>query len=59
MGQEFSSYIGQTIAGLYGIIFAWNRPIQDAFDNLLMTASIAVTVFNLGVESISKIPAEN
>ena len=61
VGQESRSYIGLAwvIAGMYGIMFAWNRPIQDAFDNLLMTASVGVTVFNLGVGSISKIPAEN
>ena len=61
VGQESRSYIGLAwvIAGIYGVYFAWNRPIQDAFENRLMGASIAVTVFNLGVGAVSKIPAEN
>ena len=61
VGQESRSYIGLAwvIAGIYGVYFAWNRPIQDAFENRLMTASIAVTVFNLGVGAVSKIPTEN
>ena len=61
VGQESRSYVGLawTIAGMYGILFAWHRPIQDAFENRLMTASIAVTVFNLGVGAVSKIPAED
>ena len=60
-GQESRSYIGLAwvIAGMYGVLFAWNRPIQDAFENRLMTTSLAVTVFNLGVGAVSKIPAEN
>ena len=61
VGQESRSYIGLAwvVAGMYGVIFAWNRPIQDTFENKLMTTSIAVTVFNLGVGAVSKIPAEN
>ena len=61
VGQENRSYIGLAwvIAGMYGVLFAWNRPIQDAFENRLMTTSLAVTVFNLGVGAVSKIPAEN
>ena len=60
-GQESRSYIGLTwvIAGMYGVVFAWTRPIQDVFENRLMTTSIAVTVFNLGVGAVSKIPEEN
>ena len=61
LGQESRSYIGLAwiVAGMYGVLFAWNRPIVDAFENKLMTTSIAVTVFNLGVGAVSKIPAEN
>ena len=60
VGQESRSYIGMAwvIAGMYGFLFAWNCPIIDAFENKLMTTSLAVTVFNLGVGAISKIPAE-
>jgi len=61
VGQESRSYIGLAwvVAGMYGVLFAWNHPIQDPFENRLMTTSIAVTVFNLGVGAVSKIPAEN
>ena len=61
VGQESRSYIGLAwvISGMYGIVFAWNHPIQDAFENRLLTVSVAVTVFNLGVGAVSKIPAEN
>ena len=61
VGQESRSYIGLAwaIAGIYGVFFAWNRPIQDVFENQLMAASIGVTVFNLGVGAVSKIPSEN
>ena len=61
VGQESRSYIGLSwvVAGIYGILFSWIRPIQDAIENRLMTASLAVTVFNLGVGAMSKIPAEN
>lgn len=60
VGQESRSYIGLAwvTAGMYGVLFAWIRLIQDAFENRLMTTSIAVTVFNLGVGAVSKIPAE-
>lgn len=61
VGQESRSYIGLSwvVAGIYGILFSWIRPIQNAIENRLMTASLAVTVFNLGVGAVSKIPAEN
>lgn len=61
VGQESRSYIGLAlvIAGLYGILFCWIRPIQDEFDNRLMSASLAVTVFNLAVGAVSRIPTEN
>ena len=61
LGQETRSYIGLAwvVAGMYGVLFAWIRPIKDAFENRLMTTSIAVTVVNLGIGAVSKIPAEN
>ena len=60
VGQESRSYIGLAwvVAGMYGVLFAWKHPIQDAFENKLMTTSIAVTVVNLGIGAVSKIPAE-
>ena len=61
VGHESRSYIGLAwvVAGVYGIHFSWMRPIQDPFENRLMTTSIAVTVVNLGIGAVSKIPAEN
>ena len=60
VGQESRSYIGLAwvIAGMYGVLFAWTHPIQDAFENKLMTTSLAVTVANLGIGAVSNIPAE-
>ncbi|XP_078377515.1 uncharacterized protein LOC144660686 [Oculina patagonica] len=61
VGQETRSYIGfaWVIAGMYGMLFAWIKPVQDVMDNRLMTISLAVTVVNLGVGAVSRIPAEN
>ena len=60
VGQESRSYIGLTlvIAGMYGMLFSWMRPMQDSFDNRLMSTSLAVTIVNLAVGAISRIPAE-
>jgi len=44
---------------MYGVLFAWMRPIKDAFENRLMSVSLAVTVVNLGIGAVSRIPAEN
>ena len=61
VGQETRSYIGLAlvIAGMYGIVFAWVKPMQDVTENRLMTTSLAVTVFNLVIGAVSKIPGEN
>ena len=61
LGQETRSYIGLTlvIAGMYGTVFCWMHPLEDAFENRLMSASLAVTVVNLVIGSVSRIPAEN
>ncbi|KAL9970585.1 hypothetical protein ACROYT_G022988 [Oculina patagonica] len=61
VGQESRSYIGLTlvIAGMYGMLFSWMRPMQDAFENRLMVTSLAVTVVNLAVGAVSRIPEEN
>ena len=61
VGQESRSYIGLAwaIAGLYGVLFAWMRPVKGAFENRLMSVSLAVTVVNLGIGAVSRIPAEN
>ena len=61
LGQETRSYIGLAlvIAGMYGTLYCWIRPLEDAFENRLMSASLAVTVVNLVIGSVSRIPAEN
>ena len=61
VGQESRSYIGLAwvIAGMYGMLFSWIKPIRDATENRLMATSLAVTVVNLGVGAVSRIPAEN
>ena len=33
--------------------------MQDTFENRLMSTSLAVTIVNLGIGSVSRIPAEN
>ena len=35
------------------------KPIKDATENRLMATSLAVTVVNLGIGAVSRIPAEN
>ncbi|XP_078378081.1 uncharacterized protein LOC144661254 [Oculina patagonica] len=61
VGQESRSYIGLAwvIAGMYGMLFSWMKPINDATENRLMATSLAVTVVNLGIGAVSRIPAEN
>jgi len=61
VGQKSRSYIGLALVinGMFGIVFAWVKPLQDMMENRLMTTSLAVTVFNLVIGAVSKIPAEN
>ncbi|XP_078374468.1 uncharacterized protein LOC144658016 [Oculina patagonica] len=61
VGEESRSYIGLTlvIAGMYGMVFSWVEPIKYGFENKMMSISLAVTVFNLAIGAVSRIPAEN
>ena len=61
VGEESRSYVGLAwiIAGMYGMLFSWIKPIRDLTENRLMATSLAVTVVNLGVGAVSRIPAEN
>ncbi|XP_078356257.1 uncharacterized protein LOC144641083 [Oculina patagonica] len=61
VGEESRSYIGLAwvIAGMYGMVFAFISPIQDAVENRLMVVSLCVTIVNLGIGGVSRIPAEN
>ena len=60
VGQESRSYIGLAlvISGMYGILFAWVKPLEDVMENRLMTTSLGVTVFNLVIGAVSRIPTE-
>ncbi|XP_022782281.1 uncharacterized protein LOC111323230 [Stylophora pistillata] len=61
VGQESRSFIGLAwvVAGMYAVLFCWIKPMQDTFENRLMSTSLAVTIVNLGVGAVSRIPAEN
>ena len=60
MGGESRAYVGLAcvMSGLYGMFFAYKRPILDPFENKLMLTSQAVTFVNLGIGSVSRIPKE-
>ena len=60
VGGESRSYIGLALvlSGLYGILFAFKRPIIDPFENRLMLTSLAVTFVNLAIRAVSTIPSE-
>ncbi|XP_066025658.1 uncharacterized protein [Pocillopora verrucosa] len=61
VGQESRSFIGLAwvVAGMYAVLFCWIKPMQDTFENRLMSTSLAVTIVNLGIGAVSRIPAEN
>ena len=61
VGKKSRSYIGLAlvVAGMYEVLFSWIKPIKDLFENRLMSTSLAVTVVNLAVGAVSRIPAEN
>ena len=61
VGGESRAYVGLAcvISGLYGMFFAYVRPVEDPFENKLMLTSLAVTFVNLGIGAVSKIPKEN
>ena len=60
VGGESRAYIGLAcvMSGLYGMLFAYKRPIRDPFENKLMLTSLAVTFVNLGIGAVSRIPRE-
>ncbi|XP_068690433.1 putative leucine-rich repeat-containing protein DDB_G0281931 [Montipora foliosa] len=60
IGGESRAYVGLAcvMSGLYGMFFAYKRPIADPFENSLMVSSLAVTFVNLGIGAVSRIPAE-
>ena len=60
VGGESRAYIGLAcvLSGLYGIFFAYKRPIVDPLENKLMLSSLAVTFVNLGIGAVSRISKE-
>ena len=60
VGSESRAYVGMAcvISGLYGMFFAYRRPIMDPFENNLMLSSLGVTFVNLGIGAVSRIPKE-
>ena len=61
VGGKSRAYVGLAcvISGLYGMFFAYVRPVKDPFENKLMLTTLAVTFVNLGIGAVSKIPKEN
>ncbi|XP_068695970.1 uncharacterized protein [Montipora foliosa] len=61
IGGENRAYVGLAcvMSGLYGMLFAYKRPIVEPFENNLMVSSLAVTFVNLGIGAVSRIPAED
>ena len=57
---ESRAYVGLAcvVSGLYGMLFAFKKPIVDPFENKLMLTSLAVTFVNLAIGAVSKIPKE-
>ena len=47
------------LSSIYGVFFAHKHPIADPFENRLMLISLVVTIVNLGIGAVSKIPKEN
>ena len=60
VGGDSRAYVGLAcvISGLYGMFFAYTKPIIDPFENKLMLTSLTVTFINLGVGAVSRIPKE-
>ena len=61
IGRESRSYAGIAciISGVYAVAFAVKKPVVDPFENRLMLTSLVVTLVNLGIGAVSRIPQEN
>ena len=61
IGSESRAYIALALvmSGLYGMFFAYKRPIAEPFENKLMVSSLAVTMVNLVIGAVSRIPPES
>ena len=58
--EDTRTYVGMacTMSGVYGMMFAFKKPIEDRSENSLMMCALAVTFFNLLIGAVSRIPAE-
>ena len=61
VGGGSRAYVGLAcvLSSIYGVFFAHKHPIADPFENRLMLISLVVTIVNLGIGAVSKIPKEN
>ena len=58
--SESRSYIGLACitSGIYAVFFAYKKPMVDPFENQLMLSSLTVTLVNLVLGAVSRIPKE-
>ena len=58
--EDTRTYVGMacTMSGVYGMMFAFKKPIEDPSENSLMMCALAVTFFNLLIGAVSRIPTE-
>ncbi|XP_044165364.1 uncharacterized protein LOC114957203 [Acropora millepora] len=58
--EDTRTYVGMacTMSGVYGMMFAFKKPIRDPSENALMMCALAVTFFNLLIGAVSRIPTE-
>ena len=58
--EDTRTYVGMacTMSGVYGMMFAFKKPIRDPSENSLMMCALAVTFFNLLIGAVSRIPTE-
>ena len=60
VGGESRAYIGLALisSGIYVMLFAYTGPMADPFENRLMLSSLSVTLVNLAIGALSRIPQE-
>ena len=58
--EDTRTYVGMacTMSGVYGMMFAFKKPIKDPSENALMMCALAITFFNLLIGAVSRIPSE-
>jgi hypothetical protein len=60
LNAESRTSLGLTaiLSGLYSVLFALHKPIEDAFEHWLQLASLIVTSINFTIGMLMKIPQE-